>query len=178
MRWLRYISTALLVALSVCGCGRRGRVIPEATLAEIYAEMFVADQWLVDHPSARKTADTTFFYNPIFKEHGYTFRDYDWSLRYYIRRPDKYAQVMSRVDKLLGKEVERLEGIEKEQKRVREINSRLKGYVRKDFTDSLELILYKGNVERRNGVRPDSVKTVGKFAGFEFAPDKRQAVQF
>lgn len=178
MRAFRILCVAFLVTLSVCGCGRRGRVIPKDTMADIYAEMFVADQWLTDHPYARRTADTTFFYNPIFKKYGYTFRDYDKSLKYYIHRPDKFAKVMNRVDEILEGETKRLEEIKEEQARVREINSRIRGYVRKDFPDSLELILLKGNAERGDSVRTDTVKAAGKFAGIEFAADKRKTVQF
>ncbi len=85
-----------LAALSsvVVSCSGRGRVIPASKLSDIYAEMFLADQWLTSHYSERRVADTSLFYEPIFKKYGYTLKDYDASVHHYIEKPDDYAKIL------------------------------------------------------------------------------------
>ena len=110
----------VLVALALVCCGRRSRVIPAGTLADIYADMFMADQWLLQNTRARKTADTSNFYAPIFKEYGYTVEDYDASVKHYLRKPDKYAKILKAAGAKLTRKAKRLEAIEDAlQKRVR-----------------------------------------------------------
>ena len=69
----------VLAAALLTGCGRP-KVIPEDELVSLYVDMFIADQWLRDHPDEKKVADTTLFFDPLFREHGYTFEDYADSL--------------------------------------------------------------------------------------------------
>jgi len=78
----------------VVSCSGRGRVIPASKLSDIYAEMFLADQWLTSHYSERRVADTSLFYEPIFKKYGYTLEDYDASVHHYIEKPDDYAKIL------------------------------------------------------------------------------------
>ena len=109
-----------LIALTLVCCGRKARVIPAATLSEIYSDMFMADQWLAQNSRARRTADTSNFYAPIFKEYGYTVEDYDASVRHYLRKPDKYAKILKAAGAKLTKKAKRLEAIEDAlQKRVK-----------------------------------------------------------
>ena len=166
-------------------CGRKGRVIPKQKMAAIYADMLVADQWLTDHPYARKTADTTFFYNPIFKKYGYTSRDYEASVRHYVRTPDKYAQILTDAADILSEEIKRMERIQKRQQLVRDLNAGIGGYQWNDFdgqekwsvtlADTL-MNQISGNAERRDSVRTDSLKTVRKLSGVEFAAHERKTL--
>ena len=61
----------LVLPCLLTGCAQRGRVIPEEKMSRIYEDMLLADQWLRDHPDSRKAADTTLFFDPIFKRYGY-----------------------------------------------------------------------------------------------------------
>lgn len=100
----------LLLALSclLAGCAR-GRVIPEEKLTRIFEDMLLADQWIRENPDARKAADTTLFYDPIFKRHGYTFKDYDRSVNYYLDRPEEFAKILNNASERLNKESDRLQ---------------------------------------------------------------------
>ncbi len=89
-----FLCVAAVLSAVVMSCSRSGRVIPASKLSDIYAEMFLADQWLVSHYSERRVADTTLFYEPIFKKYGYTLKDYDASVRHYIEKPDDYAKIL------------------------------------------------------------------------------------
>lgn len=87
---------AAVVFLLLTGCGR-SRVIPEKEMVSLYVDMFLADQWLRDHPDEREIADTTLFFDPIFRSHGYTFGDYDKSIAYYVANPDVFSEIATRV---------------------------------------------------------------------------------
>lgn len=123
---------ALLLPI-LSGCGRP-RIIPRDKMAKIYAEMFIADQWLHDHPSARRVADTTFFYEPIFNKYGFSFDDYAVSVDKYINDPDKFAKILKNTAEIIGKrekEVNKLKDIED---RILAANAAIFGYEMKDFT--------------------------------------------
>ena len=75
-------------------CGREGKVIPKQKMAEIYADMFVADQWLAQNYKASRTADTTMVYESVFRKYGYDSDDYRASVNYYIQDPDRFARIL------------------------------------------------------------------------------------
>lgn len=83
---------AALVLLS--SCERRARVIPVNKFTRIYAEMYLADQWVKANPSFRKTADTTLFYESIFKHYGYDRKDYYGSVDYYMDHPETFVKIV------------------------------------------------------------------------------------
>ena len=133
MRRFRHILLLLVLAGLFASCAGRPRVIPRRVLTDIYAEMFLADQWLNDHKTERSRADTMLFYDPIFKRYGYTFEDYDASVRHYLKDPEKFSKVFrDAANKLKDKrdvfrrKVEQLE-------RVKEFNASIKGYSVKNF---------------------------------------------
>lgn len=131
------VVAALFAAL--CGCGRPARVIPAEKLTRIYHDMFLADQWLRDNSEARKVADTTLFFDPIFRKHGYTFEDYDRSVQYYLDHPEQYTKILNRAADRLRKEGERMQKAADElTARQLELDRFRKSYERKDFSsDSL-----------------------------------------
>lgn len=105
-----HIFAALLVVICLCSCGREGKVIPRSKLARIYAEMFVADKWLSMSASeeARDSADTTAFYDPIFKSHGYTIEDYWASVSYYLQDPDRFSRILKKSGDILEAELKEI----------------------------------------------------------------------
>ena len=131
------VSAALLAAL--CGCGRPARVISPEKMTRIYHDMFLADQWLRDNPEARKMADTTLFFDPVFRSHGYSFEDFDRSVQYYLDHPDKYTKILGRASERLRKEGERMQKAADElTAREIELDRFRRIYQAKDFsTDSL-----------------------------------------
>jgi len=102
---LRYLLVFAVVLCSLLSCGRKARIIPEKKMASIYAEMFLADQWVQDDMSRRKKADTSDFYGTIFKDYGYSFKDYDASVNYYLANPEKYVKVMELAVEKLSKKL-------------------------------------------------------------------------
>lgn len=69
-------------------------MIPRKKMVSIYADMFVADQWLNQNYKAERVADTSFVYEAIFEKYGYDSEDYRASVDYYIQDPDRFARIL------------------------------------------------------------------------------------
>jgi len=118
-----YILLTLMVCLFLLPSCRRAKIMSEKEMSDIYAEMFLADQWLNDNPTLKRTADTTKFYESIFRKFGYDFEDYDASVNYYLRHPEKYRKIVERSkDKLraTSKALEEFEAIVEKQNKILE----------------------------------------------------------
>ena len=135
---LRAVHILLLLAVvaGLPGCARKGRVIPEKKLVRIYSDMYLADQWIRDHVEARAAADTTLYFDPIFKRYGYTFADYDASLNYYVDHPVEFAEIMSKVSDRLRARSEALNAeVTAEREREAELDSFRRLYHPSDFSE-------------------------------------------
>lgn len=124
---------AVCAALCLAGCSG-ARVIPKKDLIPLYEDMFIADQWLKEHSEARAVADTTLFFDPIFRRHGYSFEDYRKSIEYYSGKTEDLREVMDSVTARLKK---RADYYQKLSDRIREVNEenerRRVQYTRLDF---------------------------------------------
>ena len=184
-----HILLVLLLASSAA-CSRGSRVIPERKMTELIADMFIADQWLHDFPQYRSKADTTLFYDAVFRMHGYTFEDYQASLDFYIDHPDKFIKVSQKAADLIGSRREAFSG---ETQREREVNDILRHakYKKVEFkAGELQtgyrvlwpssgnvrdtLVLNNYNVERNNRIRADQKPAPGKLPGYKPVAGKRK----
>ncbi|MBQ7622346.1 MAG: DUF4296 domain-containing protein [Bacteroidales bacterium] len=129
---VRLVSALLLLSL-LCSCSGRPRIIPKRTMANIYADMFLLDQWLSGHREERNAADTSLFYDPIFERYGYTFEDYDASVKHYLKDPEKFAKVFKAASVKLKDGRDRFRDIMDNNEKVREYNARFKGLKPRDF---------------------------------------------
>lgn len=103
---LKILLPLSVAVLAVVSCERGGRVIPVGKMERIYREMLLADQWLAGNPEKGNMADTSWFYEPIFKKYGFTTEDYQKSVGYYLNDPKRYAYMLERVEKDLRRELE------------------------------------------------------------------------
>lgn len=131
---------AFILPLLLCSCGGRPSVIPEEQMSAIVAEMLVADQWLTRHEEEKYPADTSLFYEPIFRKYGYTFRDYDYSVSYYLMEAEDFEKILKASSKILEKERGRLEKVYQSSQRAKAFNDSIMGYVETCF-DSVRLSL-------------------------------------
>ncbi len=98
----------LMVAMvAFSGC-HRAQVIPRKTLSKIYAEMFIADQQILNTPKMRSVADTMLVYEPIFNRYGYTADDYRASMSYYLKDATRYARILKHTSVIIEQEVKAL----------------------------------------------------------------------
>lgn len=114
---MKKVLLGIIVAFAVISCSSKGagKVIPRKVLAEIYADMFVADQWT--NSSSRllkRTIDTTVIYEPIFQKYGYTADDYIASVDYYLYDPVRYERILQNALDIILARQEELEAIREE----------------------------------------------------------------
>lgn len=130
------VAAAVLVTL-LCSC--RERIIPRATMVDIYSEMFLADQWLSDHYQERTKADTSLFYDPIFARYGYTFEDYDRSVKYYLKDPERFSKIFRDASARLAKKKDLYARKSERVAKIREFNDQFKGYMQANFDEDTVL---------------------------------------
>ena len=103
MKTLRHILAVSVLLLTLFSCSqKKERVIPKDRLSEIYAEMFVMDQWLDDNRDLRRTADTSLVYAPVLEKYGYTYDDYLRSVDVYMKDPQRYAKILRSSSEILN----------------------------------------------------------------------------
>ena len=104
----------VLVLLAVAAC-QRSRIIPKDTLADIYTDMFLADQMVREENIPRVRMDTLLLYEAVFQKYGYNTDDYLNSVRFYLKDPERFAKVFENAAKRLQGEVDALDKIIKHQ---------------------------------------------------------------
>ena len=90
---IRYFLPLALAALLLSACHRGPKMIPADKMAEVYADMFLADQWIFDH-ELRYQADTTAVYDPIFEKYGYDADDFRYSVDKYMNDADRLLHIL------------------------------------------------------------------------------------
>lgn len=94
----------LLLGALCLGCGVPHGVIPRDDLAQIYAKMFMADQHIQSQSELRRMADTMRVYESIFKEYGYSSKDFNRSMEYYIEHPKRHIKALKKAQGILEDE--------------------------------------------------------------------------
>lgn len=102
MRW--WFAYLLAILTLVSSCNNKSRKIPEGTMSKIYAEMFVADQWITQNRLTR-TADTSWVYESIFQKYGYSGDDYVFSVEQYMEDPEAFSAVIDRAGKIIRAQI-------------------------------------------------------------------------
>ena len=105
----RFLHIVLVLLLAVA-C-RGPRVIPKDTMTDIYTDMFLADQMVRDADIPRAQMDTMLLYEAVFEKYGYDTEDYLYSLRFYLKDPERFGKVFENVAKRLEGEVDALKKI-------------------------------------------------------------------
>ena len=128
MRTLRTVLlTALAVVLCLSACRQKDKIIPRATMTDIYAELFLADQWLADQGGDLYMAmDTMRFYEPIFNKYGYTTLDFRNSANYYLQDARRFARILQRASIQLEERAKHLERISEDMEKSQNEIERLK----------------------------------------------------
>lgn len=133
MKTLSHIFVLLVLASCLTGCARRARVLSVNKMAKLYVDMYVSDQWLRDTPEARAAADTTLYFDAIFRRNGCSFADYDKSVNYYLDRPEKYAKITLKAAEILKKLSDESARRRDLYDKIIEGNAKPDGYVPRNF---------------------------------------------
>ena len=107
---MKRILHIVLVLVAVAAC-QGPRVIPKDTLTDIYMDMFLADQQVRERNLPRPQMDTLLVYEAVFEKYGYDTDDYLYSVRHYLKDPERFAKVFEEVAKRLEGEVSALDKI-------------------------------------------------------------------
>jgi len=135
--FLKYFPLAALLVLSAA-CSHKVRIIPKDEMTDIFADMLMADAWITAHPSAKKQADTTLVYDPIFEKYGYDRDDYQKSVAYYLLDPDDMEKMFKVIQDRFDARIKVLERQVEFEDSVNEIKGQLPAYVPEHFClDSL-----------------------------------------
>lgn len=195
MRKLSIYPVLVLGLLLSVSCSGSRKIIPESRMAEIYADMFLEDQWLSTFSKYRAMADTTLFYDPVFEMHGVDFEEFSRSVDFYVDHPERYLKVLRKTSELLEERKKPFdEAWEKEkQYNLTVVNAK---YKRKDFVlDSLmvnspgllwhplpekkdSLLTDQDNVAGKDSLRTNQEQTFRKLSGPESLTRKREIMQF
>ena len=105
---MKRILHIVLVLVTVAAC-QGPRVIPKDTLTDIYVDMFLADQQVREEGLSHNQMDTLLVYEAVFNKYGYDTDDYQYSVRHYLRDPERFAKIFEEVTKRLSAEVAALD---------------------------------------------------------------------
>lgn len=112
-RFSSYLLLLFCMISIAFSCRKGDRLIPKSQFAEIYAEMFVLDQWLNDNTKYRKAADTSLVYAPVLEKYGYTYNDYMFSVEEYMRDPARYSRILRETSDILNERLGALKEIQR-----------------------------------------------------------------
>lgn len=101
MRRLSVHILLIALAMLLASCQGGPRKIPEKKMIQIFADMLMADQWILTNVSERRTADTSLFYEPIFRKYGYTTEDYQYSMHHYLKNTLKFDKMVDKIEETL-----------------------------------------------------------------------------
>lgn len=123
IRRFAYIAATLASALVLAvSCGKdEAEVIPRDTLAQIYAEMLLTDQWILDTPNVKLIADTSLVYEPILGKYGFDAADYRKSVDHYMDDPERFAKIFRETNDILNARLDELTLLKEEQDRLKKL---------------------------------------------------------
>lgn len=120
-RHFLHIMLLAIVSCTIVSCHKGGEVIPRAKFARLYADMLVADSWLLSSgPEAKKKADSTAFYEPIFRNAGYSTEDYLISVEYYLNDPGRFGRILKKTSAILDSDIKELKAESEKEKKTLE----------------------------------------------------------
>lgn len=108
-KFLHILALLVMTVTLFSSCQKEeGKVIPRSKMAKIYAEMLLVDQWLLMEPDARRRADTTLVYEPIFEKYGYDSEIYRRSIYKYLDDPERFARIFRTTIEIYDKRLKEL----------------------------------------------------------------------
>lgn len=117
-------------------------------MVDLYVDMFISDAWLKDNKDAKARADTTLFFDPIFRRHGYTFDDYERSIQFYSGDMETFSKILDSAARILSDKSAELEKKDAAILRARHLEDSLRAHW-VDFVGDSILLKMKGQLSVR-----------------------------
>ncbi len=114
----------LLLCLFILSCSK-DRIISRGDMSKIYAELFLADQWLLAN-NMNDAADTVCVYYPILNKYSYTEADFARSVSYYASDVEDFKAIIEGANSLLKTMIGNLDVQIEEERKKQEWNRRIK----------------------------------------------------
>ena len=178
-RYVAAVSAVLLLFLSSCGRDRV-KVIPRDELAEIYAEMMVTDQWILNTPNVRLIADTSLVYEPILEKYGYDADDYRKSVDVYMDDPERFAKILRVTGEILEGRLKVLEERKAEMDRLEKLRKEAENFrPNLDFDEMFPYLKDEPYVHYHDSLafEMDSIKRVYRMVPVELADTVYEGVR-
>ena len=131
--WKYILPLMAVVVFASCSSKDEAEVIPRNTLADIYVEMFVIDQWISSSPGMRIIADTSLVYEPILEKFGYDKLDYVHSVDFYMNDPERFSRILRTSMDKLDKRIEDLKKLKKQKELEEEAAKKIERF-RQDYS--------------------------------------------
>ena len=131
--WKYILPLIAVVVFASCSSKDEAEVIPRNTLADIYVEMFVIDQWISSSPGMRIIADTSLVYEPILEKFGYDKLDYVHSVDFYMNDPERFSRILRTSMDKLDKRIETLKKLKKQKELEEEVAKKIERF-RQDYS--------------------------------------------
>jgi hypothetical protein len=126
MKYLKHIFPVILSIILFSSCSsKEGKVISRGDLAEIYAEMLLADQWIANNPKVRRQADTSLVYEPILNKYGYTTEDYMRSVDKYMDDPERFSKIIRESIEIFDEKLKDLEVRKKQEEEEEKVRKHI-----------------------------------------------------
>ena len=131
--WKYILPLIAVVVFASCSLKDEAEVIPRNTLADIYVDMFMTDQWISSTPGMRVIADTSLVYEPILQKYGYDKFDYIHSVDFYMNDPERFARILRTSMDKLDKRIVVLQKLKKQQDLHEAVQKKIERF-RKDYS--------------------------------------------
>lgn len=82
-----------MLSLFLSSCSRDENIIPQKTMSAIVAEMYLADKYVEDIPQYRAQMDSLYLYEAVTARYGYTYNDYQTSVKHYLQKGDALKKI-------------------------------------------------------------------------------------
>ena len=104
MQYFKYLIFLTLTFFWLQSCksseNSNNNIIPKDKLAKITVDIYLADNNIeINHLQNKKT-DTLGVYHGVLEHYGYTIKDYENSIEYYLKNKDEYVKILNEASKI------------------------------------------------------------------------------
>jgi len=140
------LCTFLLLLALLCSCGPR--VIPARKFSRILEDMLLSDAWLRQNSEFTVQADTMLFYDAVLERYGYSFEDYDTTVKYYCEHTEEFSKLLEEAKARVKKEQKELQkAIDADTLSLQDANAEVPAPAPKVLPSSQDKQIDKENVE-------------------------------
>jgi len=101
---LLFVSTLFLGLSSSCG---NSDYIPKKDMANIIVDLYLADFYIERNPEHIGKTDSLLLYDAVLEKYGYTYEQYQASVRKYVMKDDEYQKIHQLAKNIVDKRLKK-----------------------------------------------------------------------